>query len=181
MIDYIALIGEKYPSLQVSCFGDSSVYENLVAENGNALPSKDELDSQWLTYCQEQMWLKIKKARDDRKSAGIKVGENWFHSDDASRIQQIALTMLGSNLPAGIMWKTMTGSFVEMTPALASSIFTTNIYYDKMNFAVAETHRQNMLKAADPLSYDYSSGWLTNFVEAHQATLSPTQLRDALS
>ena len=62
--------------------------------------------------------------RDRRKhDGGYKVGTNWFHSDDTSRIQQIALTIMGANMPANIMWKTMSGSFVLMTPTLAGQIF----------------------------------------------------------
>lgn len=180
MTNYVQTIGEKFPDVSVSCIGDSSVYENLVWLGGDPLPSEAELDAAWVTILQEEAWLRIKAERDKRKAAGIKVGTDWFHSDDASRIQQIALTMLGASLPAGIMWKTMTGSFVEMTPTLATNIFQTNIYYDKQNFANAETHRQSMLQAADPETYDFSGGWLESYEDAHPE-LSQAQVQAALS
>lgn len=104
-------------------------------------------------------WLGIKAERDRRKTGGIEVGAKWFHSDDGSRIQQIGLVMMGANLPAGLQWKTMDGSFITMTPALAQQIFTGQAASDQTIFAVAEAHRGAMEASADPATYDYSTGW----------------------
>ena len=104
--------------------------------------------------------------RDRRKYAGVKVGEHWFHSDDPSRIQQMALSMMGAGMSAGIMWKTMTGDFVEMTPALAGQIFAAVAAGDQAIFAVAEQHRAAMAASDDPAGYDYSVGWPLAFGEA---------------
>ena len=35
----------------------------------------------------------------------------------------MGLVMLGDNIPAGLQWKTMDGSFVVMTPSLAQQVF----------------------------------------------------------
>lgn len=163
----IRVIQAKFPNVQVSAIGDGDTYAELVWEGGETLPSEAEISAAKKELLQEETWLQIKTERDRRKAAGIKVGDNWFHSDDTSRIQQIALTMLGASMPSGIMWKTMTGSFVEMSASLAQSIFQTNISYDKTNFAIAEQHRQNMMKLEDPTTYNYSSGWLQTFEEAN--------------
>ena len=108
-------------------------------------------------------WERIKQERDRRKYLGVKVGAHWFHSDDPSRIQQIALAMMGNAIPAGLMWKTLTTSpppvFVEMTPALAQGIFTATAASDAAIFAAAETHRMAMEASAMPESYDFSAGW----------------------
>lgn len=104
-------------------------------------------------------WSGIKAERDRRKAGGIKVGAKWFHSDDGSRIQQMGLVMMGASIPAGLQWKTMDGSFITMTQALAGNVFAAAAASDQAIFAAAETHRVAMEASADPASYDYSGGW----------------------
>ena len=105
-------------------------------------------------------WTLIKKERDRRKSeGGYKVGTYWYHSDDTSRIQQLALVMLSAGMPNNIMWKTMSGDFVLMTPTLAGQVFQAAMVSDMTVFAVAEQKKQAMIAAPDPRTYDYLSGW----------------------
>lgn len=165
--DYMEILGLKFPSVQAHVIGDPSIYDNIVIEDGSAeLPSKEVLDNFAIDIARESAWKRIQAERDLRKGGGVHVGANWFHSDDTSRIQQIALTMLGSNLPPGIMWKTMQGTFVSMTPTLAMQIFQSIIAQDQKIFAQAEYHRQHMiLDGNDPDVYDYSSGWPQTFAE----------------
>ena len=108
----------------------------------------------------EVLWSAIKAERDRRiQSGGYKVGAKWFHSDTFSRTQQMGLVMLGASIPAGLQWKTMDGSFITMTQALATSVFGAVAASDQTVFAAAETHRVAMEASADPASYDYSGGW----------------------
>lgn len=122
------------------------------------LPTPEEIKA--------EKWKGIKAERDRRKVGGVKVGAKWFHSDDASRIQQLALVMMGAGLPAGLQWKTMDGSFITMTPALAQQVFTGQAASDQAIFAVAEQHRVAMEASADPAAYDFSTGWPKVFGEA---------------
>ena len=101
----------------------------------------------------------IKADRDRRKSLGCTVGPHRFHSDDASRIQQLGLVMMGAAMPAGIKWKTMGGGFADMTPTLAAQIFQAQAARDMALFAVCEQHIAAAALADDPLAYDYSAGW----------------------
>ena len=81
----------------------------------------------------------IKAERDRRTNeGGYRAGGKWFHSDVISRTQQIGLILMGQNLPANIQWKTMDGSFVTMTPALAQEIFQAAASQDTSTFAVAQ-------------------------------------------
>jgi hypothetical protein len=108
----------------------------------------------------------IKAERDRRiQSGGYKVGTKWFHSDQKSRSQQLGLVLLGANIPAGLQWKTMDGSFVTMTPQLASQILVAAAASDQAIFAVAEAHKAAMESSADPASYDFSAGWPKSFGE----------------
>lgn len=172
--DYMDILGSKYPTVQAHLIGDPSVYENIVVEDGSPpLPTKEEMDNVALTSAQADAWLRIQDERDVRKAGGIKIGDDWFHSDDTSRIQQIALVMIGQNMPPGIMWKTMTGEFVQMTPTLALSIFQGIIGQDTKIFANAENLRQAMLASTDdPHDFNVNTGWPQSYADflATQAT-----------
>jgi hypothetical protein len=109
------------------------------------------------------IWVKIKALRDLRQSGGYLVAvatlPKWFHSDDGSRIQQLGLLMLGASIPANLQWKTMDGTFVTMTQALASQIFSAASASDQAIFAKAESHKAAMSASSDPAAYDFLTGW----------------------
>jgi hypothetical protein len=82
----------------------------------------------------------IKHERDKRiENGGYRVGDNWYHSDKTSRDQQMSLyadakeiEAAGGNMAAPmpnpalpsqpLLWKTLNGPYVAMTPALAIAI-----------------------------------------------------------
>lgn len=147
-----------------------------VREVQPTLSTKGEYEQQWevidlpaeqsadnLAKAKDQKWEAIKSERDRRKYLGVKVGAHWFHSDDPSRIQQLALVLMGNSIPAGLMWKTLTLTpppvFVEMTPALAQGIFQATAASDAAIFAAAEAHRIAMEASANPAAYDITTGW----------------------
>lgn len=101
----------------------------------------------------EDRWVAIKTIRDTKsQQGGYRVGSNWFHSDTFSRTQQLGLVLLGSNIPNGLMWKTMQGTFVEMTQTLAQQVFAAAAAQDSAIFGYAE-----YLKAHPNL--DINVGW----------------------
>jgi hypothetical protein len=110
-----------------------------------------------------ETWSRIKAYRDDlQDNGGCLVEGKWYHTDTKSKQQQIALLLLGPNLPAGVMWKTLDGSFVEMTQTLAASLFLAQVTREQTIFFTAEHHRTNVNAAVlvDTLaSYDYTVGW----------------------
>lgn len=139
--------------------------EPAEAEPG---PSRDDVIA--------QQWNRIKQMRDQRTlHGGFPVGELWFHSDLKSRSQQLGLVMMGASIPAGLQWKTMDGSFVEMTQTLAGQIFAAAAAQEQATFAAAETHKAAMEAAEFPLQYDFSRGWPIVFGEtqADQDPLPP--------
>jgi hypothetical protein len=156
--NYLDVLVEKYPTIEVGCIGSSTVYSNIIYQAGPALPSKEILDTDLLVILKDRIWKEIQAIRDARKAAGVQVGNNWFHSDDTSRIQFIGLLMYGANMPPGIMWKTMDGSFIEMTPTLAQQIFGTIANKDTAIFTVAEQHKAAMMASSTPETYNYTTG-----------------------
>ena len=106
-----------------------------------------------------EIWERIKVYRDLRKEQGVSVSGKWFHSDTASRIQQLGLVMMGANIPANLQWKTMDGSFVTMTQQLAGQIFQATAASDMAMHAVAESHKANLAASGDPQTYNWKAGW----------------------
>ena len=159
MNPYIDIIGRKYPGVWVSTQGDT--YGDLVVESGSLiLPDQTTLDAAILQDVKDTMTALILTERWRRTSTGAyKVGSSWFHSDDTSRIQQLGLVMMGAGMPAGIMWKTMSGAFVPMTPTLAGQIFQAAAASDMAVFTVAEQKKAAMLASATPETYSYLTGW----------------------
>ena len=106
---------------------------------------------------------RIKAERDRRRQvSGYLVAGKWFHSDDYSKSQQMGLVMLGANLPA-VQWKTMDGTFIAMTPALAQQVFAAAVAFDAAVFARCEAHLTAMKAAPDAAAYDFSGGWPAAF------------------
>lgn len=119
-------------------------------------------------------WSQIKKERDRRAVLGVKVGAHWFHSDQQSRTQQLALTSSTLVIPSGLQWKTLTFApppvFVVMTRELAIQIVQATAASDSAIFVAAEIHRMTMEASPDPDSYDFSGGWPPSIEdEAHEA------------
>lgn len=163
--NYIETIQRFYPGREVRAYGDGSDYDAIQSLDGLPLPTQAELDPLKLSLCREHKWAEIKTERDRRKFNGVKVAGAWYHSDDTSRIQQIGLVMMGASMPPGIMWKTMTDNFVQMTPTLAMQIFQSVAAQDMAIFARAEQHRAAMMASPNPSTYDYSTGWPVTFGE----------------
>lgn len=116
------------------------------------------------------VWAQIKTERDNRKAGGFKIEVSpgvfkWFHSDEPSRIQQLGLMMAGASVPA-IPWKTMDGSFVTMSPAVAAAIFQQAFVLDAALFTIAEQHKAAMEASSDPADYDFLTGWPERFADA---------------
>jgi hypothetical protein len=89
-------------------------------------------------------WNKLKAYRDDlTKNGGCLVDTKWFHTDTDSKQQQMALTLLGANIPANLQWKTMDGTFVTMTQTLAAQVFAAQIAREQLIFATAEAKKLN--------------------------------------
>lgn len=126
-------------------------------------------------------WSDIRAERDRRKAGGfkVKVGgiDKWFHSDADSRIQHLGLKDKARDLLAAggamtdkitilgqaVKWKTMDGSFVEVTAQVALDIVAAAADLDAQLFAAAETHRATVEAALDPDSYNPATGWPATF------------------
>lgn len=124
---------------------------------------------------QDEVWEQIKAKRYDNRRHGVyakSVGK-WFQTDDATRLQYLALSLesVTGGFKKPINWKTMDNSFLQLTPELLREIMQTMHDDEQADFANAERHKAAMLKAENPLEYDYSGGWTANFNEQPAAEL----------
>lgn len=127
---------------------------------------------------QAAAWRNIKEKRTTVELGGVKVGTKWYHTDDASRIKYLGLFKLAEQaLAAGsvgttvlqyggvdIRWKTMDGTFINMTVQRAQDVYFAVFGLDMAAFAAAETHKTAMEAAADPAAYDFSAGWPASYL-----------------
>lgn len=129
-----------------------SIYHQYI--NGKWVLSIDK------NQAQQDAWEAIKQKRHTITRGGVYVKsvKKWFHTDDSSRTQYLALQIL-PQLPPDLTWKTMDNSFVPMTKALLTELAMTILQAEQADFANAEKHRLAMLQAQNPLEYDYSKGW----------------------
>lgn len=124
------------------------------------------VESVRLGLLRAHLWERIKAIRDRRaQQGGFPAGGYWFHSDTFSRTQQLGLLMAGQNITQDLMWKTMSGDFVLMTPTLALQIFAAATTQDSATFAHAEALRVAVNSASDPNSVDITAGWPLIFGE----------------
>lgn len=159
IIGYVEVIASSYPGVKVKANGYGDVYEDLIHLGGDPIPAKTELDTKMLELKQSIIWEDIKTKRELRLASGFYCEGKGWHSDNESRIKYLGLLMLGTNMPTTIYWKTMDGSFVQMTPTLIGQIFNALAAWDTSTFTKAEEHKAAMIQSADPFAYDYSEGW----------------------
>jgi hypothetical protein len=109
------------------------------------------------------VWESIKQHRDElMRSGGARVDSKWYHSDTHSKVQQLSLLNLGANIPAGLEWKTMDGSKITMSPALALAVFQAQVAQEHAIYEAGESHKiaLDALTDVDQVaSYDWLSGW----------------------
>lgn len=158
----------KVPTVRFPDIGihsETLAYEAWLAAGNTPLPA----DLPPIDQRRAATWETIKAERDRRAALGVKVGANWFHSDQKSRTQQLGLVLLGQNIPTGLKWKTLTFTpppvFVDMTPALAVAIVQATAASDTAIFTAAEIHRMAMEASAAPQDYDFSAGWPASIEE----------------
>lgn len=112
----------------------------------------------------DKVWEQIKKIRDIKtQTSGYTAGGKWFHSDTFSRTQHMGLVMLGANVPVGLQWKTMDGSFVTITPLFASQIFSAAVSSDLALFTYAETLKAQVYASISPENINITTGWPASY------------------
>jgi len=171
--DAVEITMEQYTQL----LAEQSVGATIQADD-NGYPVAIFPPPPTLSARQSSVWELIKTERSARMSGGSKVSGKWFHTDQDSRLQHLGLKDSARDLLATgavmsdaitidgqqVAWKTMDGTFAPMTLQLAFDIVEADKALDAALFIAAETHRAQMMAAAAPDSYNYTTGWPERFV-----------------
>lgn len=177
--DALAISTEQHAALLSALNAGSLILPDLsiTPPRPSALHTWDTAKKAWVldkaaaqahkTAQQEEMWTRIKQKRHDNLRGGVYVKSigKWLHSDDESRAQYTFMRTMPA-LPEKMVWKTMDNTFVPMTKALLDELSLQLLADEQADFANAERHRAAMLKAGNPLDYDYSGGWTANYATA---------------
>ena len=119
---------------------------------------------------QEEVWTRIKAKREEQRYGGayIPALKKWLQTDEPSRTQYLQLQLLEAKglFKQPVRWKTMDNSFIGLDAAAVTAIALQIMDNEQVDFANAERHRAAMLKADNPLGYDYSGGWTANYATA---------------
>ncbi len=177
-MNYIELISLYYPTIGCHIQGDPNIYENIILDSGDSLPSKETLDNIRTNAIRTKIWEDIKEYRDTRKFKGIYVSNKWFHNDTDSRSQWLGLkdkardvlaeggntsTILTINHPTmgtqNIIWNTMDGTFIPVTVQLAFDVVEKTGDLDGTMYGIALYHKQQLYASQTPETYNYKVGW----------------------
>lgn len=129
----------------------------------NSLPI--EISNAKVANAKVLKWKEIQTIRDAKSIGGVYVQGKWFHTDVTSLLKYLKLQLAGSNLPTGIQWKTMDGTFTTMSPELVLEISDSIMASEISIFSTAETLRLAMENSIDPSSFEIikNVGWSNTF------------------
>lgn len=134
--------------------------DGTLSQNWMVVPLLNDEVSQALADARKAISKLIKAKRNELlENGGFKVDGKWYHNDTFSRTQQAKLMHLGTGIPKGTKWKTMDGSFVEMTPKLAEAIVSASILNDIAIFNHAEELLKDINSRPDPSNTKINEGW----------------------
>ena len=183
-MNYIEIISQYYPTVGCHIQGDPDIYENIVYDSGDSIPSKETLDNLLGTATKAKIWEDIKAYHDARKFKGLYVSNKWFHNDADSRTQWLGLkdkardvlsnggtytdilTIIHPILGAtNIIWNCMDGSYIPVTVQLAFDVVTKTGDLDGVLYGTALYHKQGLYNSVTPETYNYKVGWPTIYGE----------------
>lgn len=108
----------------VSALGErDATITTLTGERDAAQARVSELEAQLAVSQADDLPSAIRAERDRRVVAGVKVGEHWYHSDMQMQIQVLGMVIMGANLPAGSVLKTLDDGPQPATPQLVQQLF----------------------------------------------------------
>jgi hypothetical protein len=104
---------------------------------------------------------------------GHKIGDNWYHSNEISLIQQIALNgiadkMIAAGATDGALitatpWKTLGGTFVSLTVGIAKNFIASALNQQSLMFSAAQTKITQEIPALNTVeavnAYDVLAGF----------------------
>lgn len=121
-----------------------------------------DLKAKYLERIREEVWEKIKQRRSKSMESGVyhpKL-QKWFHTDtEAQRNYALMGHAINSPLYQPKRWKTMDGTFIEMTREVFQDVLALALKKADDDYKNAEIHKAKVMVSNDPLAYDFTTGW----------------------
>lgn len=175
-MNYIEVLGAKFPNVQAHCVGDPTNFEDIVYDGGDPMPTAEQFTQADREMRQRIKWEEIAAERDRRYEQGVYLDVNgtsyWFWTDGESKQNYSIYDIMirANSLPPDYVldqWKTMEHLWVPMTVALLYRVIAGGVQVVKTIFATAEQKKQAMLSLDDPDTYDALSGWPQCFSDVY--------------
>lgn len=123
---------------------------------------------EYLARAREEVWEKIKQRRSESIETGVYHArlQKWFHTDsEAQRNYALMGHAISSPLYQPKRWKTMDGTFIEMTREVFQDVLALALKKADDDYRNAEIHKAKVMASTDPLAYDYSTGWSAGYTK----------------
>lgn len=127
-----------------------------------------DLKTKYLERIREEVWEKIKARRTESIDTGVYHPrlQKWFHTDyEAQRNYALMGHAISSTLYQPKRWKTMDGTFIEMTREVFQDVLALALKKADDDYRNAEIHKAKVMASTDPLTYDYSTGWSAGYTK----------------
>lgn len=121
-----------------------------------------DLKTKYLERVREEVWEKIKQRRSKSMESGVYHArlQKWFHTDtEAQRNYALMGHAINSPLYQPKRWKTMDGTFIEMTREVFQDVLALALKKADDDYKNAEIHKAKVMVSNDPLAYDFTTGW----------------------
>lgn len=121
-----------------------------------------DFKAKYLERVRNEVWEKIKAKRSESMESGVYHPrlQKWFHTDvEAQRNYALLGHAINSPLYQPKRWKTMDGTFIEMTREVFQDVLALALKKADDDYRNAEIHKAKVMASTDPLAYDYSTGW----------------------
>ncbi len=163
---YIQLIAEHYPAVICHSPGNGSVYEDIVHQGGDSLPSKIELDNLLLSTCKEKAKAEVNVYRKDWMNDYFTYDFLQWDCDDEA-VTNITGTLLvglvgGNALPPGFLWRDKNNVDHEVDFMYMVNMAVTVMTFKKQVYAMSWVHKatiDSLPTLQHLLDYDHTVGW----------------------
>lgn len=149
-INFVYVIGLKYPNVKVTCHGDPNVYANISWEGGDALPSEATLTSDIFAMQKSEMILAVDQLADEVYTVAVSSPAKLLEYQEAEK-EAVAFKADPENIGAYItVWAAAKGW--TNTQAADDIILTANRFRSAMIYI-----RQERLAAKESIRAETSS------------------------
>lgn len=165
---YIQIISELHPTVVCHSSGNGSIYEDIVHDGGDPLPSKATLDSEVLEVIKVKAKAEVNVFRKDYMNDYFTYDFKQWDCDEEA-VTNITGTLLiglvgGNALPPGFVWRDRSNVDHEVDFMYMVNMAVTVMTFKKQVYAISWVHKATLDSfptVQHVLDYDITYGWPT--------------------